>query len=361
MKALSTLPILTFSFLLAMGAAPASFAGEVVTLCNGAPNGEIDGAEECETGPCCTETCSLKLSDTVCRESANATCDPEETCGEQKFAVVAECPADVHADAGTPCDDGLFCTVDDECTAGACSGSPRACDDENPCTTDACNEIDDKCDALDNTLACEDGVFCNGDDTCEGGSCSVHSGDPCPGADGDDDCAESCDEEAGACTGVDADESTCDDGNSCTKGDACAGGTCVAGAAEPECTTTTTMVEPPTTTTMVEPTTTTLVETTTTTLVEMTTTTLAKEQMCGDITDDGSLTVRDAYLILRAGVGLPSKCTLHVCDYTGDLEVTSSDALAVLRAAVGLTTDPMCPPEDAETFSIPGLLRAGRC
>ena len=41
--------------------------------------------------------------------------------------------------------------------------------------------------------ACDDGVFCNGSDTCGGGGCTAHSGDPCPGA-------SVCDEGAGTCT-----------------------------------------------------------------------------------------------------------------------------------------------------------------
>lgn len=39
-----------------------------------------------------------------------------------------------------PCDDGVPCTVDDACAAGACTGVAVGCDDANPCTTDGCKD-----------------------------------------------------------------------------------------------------------------------------------------------------------------------------------------------------------------------------
>ncbi|MBX3024444.1 hypothetical protein KF840_05990 [bacterium] len=105
---------------------------------------------------------------------------------------------------------------------------------------------------------CDDGAFCNGSDTCSAGNCDVHAGDPCPGPDGDTNCAESCDETADNCTapdpagslcrpasgdcdlaevcdGVSAtcpadakepDGTSCDDASVCTQSDTCQGGLC---------------------------------------------------------------------------------------------------------------------------------------
>lgn len=352
---------LVLSLFLALASAPASNAGEVVTLCNGDPNGIVDGAEQCESGPCCSPTCELLPAGTVCHEQTHPVCDPARTCGEQVFSAVAGCPDILPSvTIGTPCDDGLFCTVDDTCNGASCSGVPTDCDDANPCTDDACNEFDDECTYLNNSATCDDGEFCNGADSCQSGECSVHAGDPCDGADGDGNCAESCDEEAGNCEGADENGSACSDGLVCTEGDLCAEGMCNGGSPVDECTepTTTTTEAPVTTTTLVEVTTTTLVDVTTTTLPDVTTTTLPDVTtttlveetctLCGDITCDDKLTARDAYLILRAAVSLPTSCTLHVCDFTGDGEILSSDALAVLRAAVGLPSDPMCPPLDVD-------------
>ena len=73
---------------------------------------------------------------------------------------------------------------------------------------------------------CTDGLFCTGADSCSGGSCTAHTGDPCPGPDGDGNCSESCNEVANGCAGADEDGSACTDGVSCTAPDACADGIC---------------------------------------------------------------------------------------------------------------------------------------
>jgi hypothetical protein len=46
---------------------------------------------------------------------------------------------------GTSCDDGLFCTVSDQCSSGVCVGTTRDCSDGNECTNDTCNEDLDQC------------------------------------------------------------------------------------------------------------------------------------------------------------------------------------------------------------------------
>jgi hypothetical protein len=51
------------------------------------------------------------------------------------------------------------------------------CDDGNICTTDICNNT--VCEHIPNSLPCNDGKYCNGADTCSGGLCSIHAGDPC--------------------------------------------------------------------------------------------------------------------------------------------------------------------------------------
>jgi MYXO-CTERM domain-containing protein len=50
------------------------------------------------------------------------------------------------AAVGTTCDDGLWCTVGDACSAaGACAGTTRNCTDAFACTTEACDEASDTC------------------------------------------------------------------------------------------------------------------------------------------------------------------------------------------------------------------------
>ena len=139
---------------------------------------------------------------------------------------------------GTVCDDGAFCTEVDLCAGGACAGTARDCSDGIDCTgaetcdedaetcvrgdttctaPEICDATDDECvttctgcvidgvcygedqtDPLEvcrlcdpdlsatawsdnDGVACDDGDFCNGTDSCDGGTCSLSTGDPCAG------------------------------------------------------------------------------------------------------------------------------------------------------------------------------------
>ena len=105
-----------------------------------------------------------------------------------------------------PCEDGLFCTSDDACDgAGLCVAGPGTpcgsecstlCDEANtecdpnaggtPCSDDGNICTNDACDGAGfcahpfNAGACDDGIFCNGSDSCAAGVCGTHAGDPCP-------------------------------------------------------------------------------------------------------------------------------------------------------------------------------------
>jgi hypothetical protein len=98
--------------------------------------------------------------------------------------------------------------------------------------SESCNEGTDACTTVDpNGSACNDSLFCNGADTCTAGVCSGHAGNPCPGADGDSNCNESCNEVTNNCSASDPNLSVCNDGLFCTSNDRCnATGTCVGGA-----------------------------------------------------------------------------------------------------------------------------------
>ena len=205
------------------GAAPGDPCDDGI-FCNGNDQcGEFQGAwgclfhsgDPCVGGPECANTCD---------EGAN-------TCSLPK---------------GTPCNDGLFCTSNDTCdgaggctenTGDPCTGGPECAnlcdeerntcdlpqgspctDDENVCTDDECNGLG-KCAHLDNDGPCNDGLFCNGTDRCEGGLCSLHAGDPC--ADGAD-CANDCSEKGGGTCLIPVD-TPCNDERFCNGPDKCDG------------------------------------------------------------------------------------------------------------------------------------------
>ncbi|MCC6904083.1 MAG: hypothetical protein IT377_34265 [Polyangiaceae bacterium] len=126
--------------------------------------------------------------------------------------------------AGLPCSSG-FC-VDGVCCDTACgSGDTNDC---QACSVAAGASSNGTCGPRANAAACNDGLFCNGADTCQAGTCSAHAGDPCAGnvGDADSDCSESCDEAGDSCTANDPASSSCTDGVACNGADSCSAGNC---------------------------------------------------------------------------------------------------------------------------------------
>lgn len=170
----------------------------------GCGNGAVESGEQCDDGnasdgDCCTAACQLPP-------------------------------------LGTACDDGVFCNGPDACSAGVCvhAGDPCPGADGDDDCTESCDETTNACTAFDPEAApCDDGLFCDGADTCHAGACSQHAGDPCPGGDGDGNCAEACNETTDACTGADPNGAMCDDGLFCNGSDACDGGLCVSHGGDP--------------------------------------------------------------------------------------------------------------------------------
>jgi len=191
-------------------------------------------SESCSTGTCRITSCQSDWDDCNSTDSDGCETDLRNTdnhcgscnnsCGQNAYCSSSTCNCD--ADWGN-CINGWS----DGCetplgTMSNCSTCGDDCDDDNPCTTDSCVSVGDGCSNTNNTIACNDGIYCNGTDTCSGGSCSQHSGDPCPGADGDGDCSETCNDVADDCSAADPNGSSCDDGAYCNGTDTCSGGSC---------------------------------------------------------------------------------------------------------------------------------------
>ena len=84
-----------------------------------------------------------------------------EFAGDLVYPAVPSCEAD------PDCDDGLYCNGVEDCVSGSCvAGTPVSCDDGVACTDDACNEGTDSCDNTPNDAACDNGLFCDGAETC---------------------------------------------------------------------------------------------------------------------------------------------------------------------------------------------------
>ena len=188
----------------------------------GFPYGSVcAGNGDCDDGNGCTfDLCENKLC-TFTAIVGCSPCDIDEDCDDGNACTADSCGLDgachrVPEDDGTACDDGRACTSPDVCGGGNCGG-PVNCPGGQGC------DADDICIppvlGCQNDAGCDDGLFCNGAETCD-----VGSGDCVPGdaPDCDDAVActiDSCDEAADACAHEPVDV-RCDDGNLCTD-DAC--------------------------------------------------------------------------------------------------------------------------------------------
>ncbi len=188
---------------------------------DGCLNGACAGGPPRNCGdslPCTIDTCNEAT--TMCEHVLGANqCLINNVCfasgqeNPQNECLV--CNPGVSTSAWTPKNDGIACA-----------------DDGNVCSSDSCSAGTCVHPALPNNTPCADGVFCNGDELCQSGTCQAGTnratGIPC----GDPtitDCnlRDICDG-FGACdANFVPDLTTCtDDGNDCTS-DSCLGGQCV--------------------------------------------------------------------------------------------------------------------------------------
>lgn len=190
------------------------------TACGSPSNTDCTDPDTCSAGVCVSNHAP---PGTGCASDGNE-------CTDNLCDGAGSC-AHPNKTSGTPCtNDGLECTQDFCNGGGACTHPPSTLGtpcttDGNPCTDDQCNGVG-TCGHTPNTAPCNDGLFCNGVDSCSGGSCSVHPGNPCPGTDGDNNCQESCNETADNCLANDPNGSFCNDGQTCNGADSCQAGVC---------------------------------------------------------------------------------------------------------------------------------------
>jgi trimeric autotransporter adhesin len=196
-----------------------------ITLWHNCGNGVVDPAEQCDdgatvNGDCCSSTCQFETGGGPCADDGNP-CTNDQCDGAGGCA---------HPNNSAPCNDNVFCNGADLCGGGTCSqhpGDPCPGPDLDGDCAESCDETNDLCTGNDpNGSACNDSEFCNGPDLCSGGTCTVHTGDPCPGSDADSDCSESCDEALDDCNADDGDGAACIDGVFCNGADTCSAGSC---------------------------------------------------------------------------------------------------------------------------------------
>ncbi|MEZ4472675.1 MAG: lamin tail domain-containing protein [bacterium] len=172
---------------------------------------------DCDDQNACTrDTCGGRLCVFTAILGCNP-CDIDQDCDDGNPCTADVCAPDGSCGHppmpnGTACSDDQACTSPDVCQAGACRG-PVNCPGGMGCDPDgACIPPPVGCRV---NADCDDGLFCNGAETCD-----VASGDCRPGGapacdDGVDCTADRCDEGQNRCV-HDAQDVVCDDGNLCT-------------------------------------------------------------------------------------------------------------------------------------------------
>ena len=168
----------------------------------------------------------------------DADCQDASLCNGFEACVNGVCVAG----EPTSCDDGISCTVDAcDDTLGACTHTSNnaLCNDGNPCTTDVCGgaggcqnaAVADGTTCSDSNacttgevcaagacgggaaVVCNDGLFCNGAETCDAALGCRPGAAPCP-SDGVA-CTVDCDEATDAC--YQPSDAACNDNNACTR------------------------------------------------------------------------------------------------------------------------------------------------
>jgi hypothetical protein len=205
---------------------------EATESCINAPdNGACDDGVACTVDVCDpVNGCSNTPDDSLCDDGDPCTintCDPVNGC--ETAPVVCDdgvaCTTDtcdsqtgqcVYTPDDSLCDDGLYCNGTETCdpNLGCQAGAPINCDDGVGCTADSCDEATDSCiNAPDDSL-CDDGLFCNGIETCDP-TLDCQAGTPVDCNDGVACTNDSCDEATDSCVNA-PDNGACDDGVACT-------------------------------------------------------------------------------------------------------------------------------------------------
>lgn len=184
----------------------------------------VEDTTPCDDGNLCTlgDACSGGECKGTPRDCSPIPLCYDRYCDTQSGLCVAKA-----MEPGTACDDGLFCTVNDQCNGAGCVGGQRDCPADSQCKTGLCNESLDRCEVQNkgDWTGCDDKNPCTSNDHCIGGSC-VSTPKDCPV--NDLQCqSSSCNVYTGACVVNNRPDGTgCNDGNPCVVNDNCQGGLC---------------------------------------------------------------------------------------------------------------------------------------
>ncbi len=200
------------------------------TGASGAGDGGTTSMGGSDGGTTTSSPCAQDCSSIVTAQCLVAVCNTGEHPGPVGSCVV------VDDETGTPCDDGMFCTVNDACDAGVCVGGPQNdCGLSVPeCNDIVCNESTQSCSmqAADNGAPCSPADLCVIGATCQNGLCGGGVPNDCFFQPVPNECHNSvCNPQTGMCEPMPGNDGiACVDQNDlCSVGNTCAGGVCGGG------------------------------------------------------------------------------------------------------------------------------------
>lgn len=148
-------------------ACPADTFAALGTECRAAA-GACDLAEACTGSAAACPADVRAAAGVVCRAAVGA-CDAPEACSGMSLS----CPINLFLADGTTCDDGLFCDGAETCAAGGCvSDVNPGCDDSDVCTADTCSEAGG-CAHSAVAACCHDATDCDDAIACTSDACSA--------------------------------------------------------------------------------------------------------------------------------------------------------------------------------------------
>ena len=163
-------------------------------VCSGGDDGIACTAFACDEG---TRGCTQIPSDDACDDGTFCNgvevCNPTSGCqagtpvtcpGGDVSCVVGQCSEAIKSCTqiadDSVCEDKLFCNGFEYCDPSlGCQQTPPPCTDSVGCTDDICDEVYQTCSNVPNDARCNDGLFCDGTEYCDGYQGCRTSGPPC--------------------------------------------------------------------------------------------------------------------------------------------------------------------------------------
>jgi hypothetical protein len=192
---------------------PCTLADKCVNgFCSAGANLDCDDGVYCNGNETCDNEAGCQPGTSV--ETDDGVACTQDTCDEASQSVT-------HTPNDAACDNGLYCDGQETChpNNGCKEGIAPLVDDGVPCTNDACDEAQDEVVHTPNHADCDDGLACNGQELCDVAK-GCQAGDGVNIDDGIACTVDSCDADTGLAVHK-ADDSLCDNGLYCDGAESC--------------------------------------------------------------------------------------------------------------------------------------------